>query len=165
MKFKKEHLTLAELGRVFGVGEKVIAKWLVELKLRSPKGYVLDSSYVSFLKPMTWGQAHVWVAERTVEVLVMNGRNPVVPPPADLVEPAPLDGPFAIKARPSGLHEIVGQKGAVAWVSGDRNAHHVCRLLNVGHRLGVFDRPQPNPLPAEEPASTEAGGFVIVGAP
>lgn len=152
MRFKSEHLTLAELGRVFGVEEKEISKWLIELRLRSRRGYPMDASYVKLLKPQTWGQAHVWIAERTVEVLIMNGRNPVVPPPADLVEPAPLDGPFIIKACPNGLHEIIGQKGAVAWVSGDRNAHQVCRLLNAGHRLGVLDRPQLEQLPEMQPA-------------
>lgn len=166
MKFKNEHLTLAELGRVFGVEEKEISKWLIELRLRSPRGYPMDASYVKLLKPQTWGQAHVWIAERTVEVLMMNGWNPVVPPPADLVEPAPLDGPFAIKACPNGLHEITGQMGAVAWVSGDRNAHQVCRLLNAGHRLGVLDRPQPELLqetqPAERSAPVESAEFIIV---
>ncbi|MEI8381655.1 MAG: hypothetical protein WCJ09_16115 [Planctomycetota bacterium] len=166
MKFKSEHLTLAELGRVFGVSEKNVGKWLTELRLRSPRGYPMDASYVKFLKPQTWGQAHVWIAERTVEVLMMNGWNPVMPPPPDLVEPAPLDGPFIIKACPNGLHEVVGQKGAVAWVSGDRNAHQVCRLLNAGHRLGVLDRPQPEQLPETQPAKRsapfETAEFIIV---
>lgn len=166
MKFKTEHLTLAELGRVFGVGEKEVGKWLIELRLRSPRGFPMDASYVKFLKPQTWGQAHVWIAERTVEVLIMNGRNPVVPPPADLVEPAPLDGPFRIKAHTNGLHEVVGQMGAVAWVSCDRNAHQVCRLLNVGHRLGVLNRPQPDQLqetpPAKRSAPIETAAFIIL---
>ena len=30
MRFRNEHLTLAELGRVFGVGEKEVGKWLIE---------------------------------------------------------------------------------------------------------------------------------------
>lgn len=166
MKFKSEHLTLAELGRVFGVEEKEVGKWLVELRLRSPRGFPMDASYVKLLKPETWGQAHVWIAERTVEVLMMNGRNPVVPPPADLVEPAPLDGPFVIRACPNGLLEIMGQKGAVAWVSGDRNAHQVCWLLNAGHRVGVLDRPQPKQRletqPAEGSASFESAEFIII---
>lgn len=166
MKFKNEHLTLAELGRVFGVGEKDVGKWLIELRLRSPRGFPMDASYVKLLKPQTWGQAHVWIADRTVEVLMMNGRNPVVPPPADLVEAAPLDGPFRINAHTCGLHEVVGQRGAVAWVSGDRNAHQVCRLLNAGHRLGVLDRPQPEQLPetlpAEKSGPIETAAFIIV---
>lgn len=166
MRFKSEHLTLAELGRIFGVEEKEVGKWLIELRLRSPRGYPMDASYVKLLKPQTWGQAHVWIAERTVEVLMMNGRNPVVPPPADLVEPAPLDGPFVIRACPNGLHEIVGLKGAVAWVSGDRNAHQVCRLLNAGHRVGVLDRPQPEQLretlPATRSEPIESAEFIIV---
>lgn len=166
MKFKNEHLTLAELGRVFGVEEKEVGRWLIELRLRSPRGYPMDASYVKLLKPQTWGQAHVWIAERAVEVLMMNGWNPVVPPPADLVEPAPLDGPFTIKACHNGLHEIMGQKGAVAWVSGDRNAHQVCRLLNAGHRVGVLDSPQPKQRletqPAERSGPVETAEFIIV---
>jgi hypothetical protein len=58
--------------------------------------------------------------------------------------------------------QVVGQRGAVASVSGDRNAHQVCRLLNVGHRLGVLNRPQPEQLPAEKSGPLETAAFIIL---
>ena len=167
MKFKKSHLTLAELGRIFGVSDKEVGKRLTEFRLRSPRGYPQDASYVMFLKPQTWGQPHVWKSERTVEVLMLNGWTPVVPPPVDLVRPAPLDGPFTINCHKDGLYEIVGQGGAVAWASGEQNAHQICRFLNTGHRLGVLQptkpEKQPEPESSEESAPAETKGFVIYG--
>jgi len=100
---------------------------------------------------------------------VENGAKLVVPPPTELFAASHLDGPFKIRTNSDSPHEIVGTNGEVeVWVAGDLNAQIVCRLLNVGHRLGVLQRPQseqtPEPMPAEEPALIETDGFIILGA-
>ena len=165
MRFKKEFLTLSELGRVFGVGKQAVGKWLNQIGLRTHNGHPSHAAYAQDLVGFFWGEKHVWHGERTVAVLIESGWRSVVPPPQDLVETAKLEGPFRVRASANSAHEILGANGDVAvWVSGDRNAHHVCRLLNAGHRLGVLDRPPTELPPAEEPAgevSAEEHGFVI----
>jgi hypothetical protein len=168
MQFTKEHLTLAELGRVFGVDQKQVGQWLIAAGLRTAKGHPSPKAYrydlISMADPGGWGWKHVWHADRTVEALVEMGRTPVLPPPKDLVKSLRLDGPFTVRAKADGFFEIVGGDDMVAvWVSGDWNARQVCRLLNTGHRLGVFKRPQPETPPAPEPAPTVTDGFVICG--
>jgi len=169
MQFTKEHLTLKELGRAFGVTKKEIGQWLMAAGLTTAKGKPSPAAYshelISVLDPGGWGWQYIWHGQRTVEALVKVGRKPLVPPPKDLAVTPSLDGPFTAKAMSDDFFEIVGADDmAVVWVSGEWNAHQVCRLLNTGHRLGVFERPLPEARPpAIEPAPTVTDGFVICG--
>lgn len=172
MKFTKQFLTLAELGRVFGVSEKMVGKWLTDMNLRTSKGKpsftAHSEDWVTFVRSQSPNDKYVWRSKRTVAALVANGAKPVMPPPADLFTASDLDGPFKIRTNSDSHHEVVGANGEVeVWVAGDRNAQIVCQLLNVGHRLDVFQRPQseqtPTLEPPEEPAPTVTDGFVIYG--
>lgn len=173
MKFKKPHLTLAELGRVFGISEAMIARRLTNMNLRTSKG---KPSFKAFSEkwvtsaPKDSNDKHVWHGHRTVAALVEEGLKPVVPPPTDLFTASHLDGPFKIRTNTDSPHEIVGANGEVeVWVTGELNAQIVCKLLNVGHRLRVLQGPQPEetpePEPVEEPAHNVTDDFIILGAP
>lgn len=173
MKFKKPHLTLAELGRVFGISEAKIAKQLTDMNLRTSKGKpsfkAFSEKWVKSINSQDSNDKYVWHGQRTVAALVEDGKKPVVPPPTELFAPSNLDGPFKIRTNSDSPHEIVGANGEVeVWVAGDLNAQIVCKLLNVGHRLGVLQRPQseqtPEPEPVEAPAHIETDGFIIIGA-
>lgn len=173
MKLKNPYLTLAELGRVFGVSEAVIARRLTDINLRTSKGKpsftAFSEKWVTSAHSQSSNDKYVWHGQRTAAALVENGAKPVVPPPTDLFAASHLDGPFKIRTNSDSPHEIVDANGEVeVWVSGDLNAQIVCRLLNVGHRLGVLQRPppeqQPEPMPVEEPALIETDGFIICGA-
>ena len=172
MKFKKTYLTLDELGRLFGVSQKTVGKWLEKLGLRTSKGkpslVAFSQNWVSFVQNRNTDDRHVWNAERTVAVFIENGMKSVVPPPTDLIVTSHLDGPFTIRTNSGSPNEIVGSNGEVAvWVSGDANARIVCRLLNVGHRLGVIESPKPEQQsennPTEPDTPSENMGFVIYG--
>lgn len=173
MKFTKQYLTLAELGRVFGISEAMIARRLTDLNLRTSNGKpsftAFSERWVTSGHSQSSNDKHVWHGQRTVAALVENGAKPVVPPPTELFAASHLDGPFRIRTNTDSPHEIVGANGEVeVWVSGDLNAQIVCQLLNAGHRLGVLQRRQskqtPEPEPAEEPALIETDGFIIIGA-
>jgi len=176
MKFKKQYLTLTELGRVFGVVEREIGKRLINIGLRTLKRKPtftafhegLATSSPNYSRSQDLDDRYVWHSTRVVAALIENGSVPAIPPPANLLTTPILDGPFIVRSNTDALHEIVGESGSVAvWVAGDRNAQIVCQLLNVGHRLGVIKCPQPEQqpetLPAEESVSTEKSGFVIYG--
>jgi hypothetical protein len=171
MKFKKQYLTLAELGRVFGISEAMMARRLTNMNLRTSKG---KPSFKAFsekwvAQSQTSNDKYVWHGQRTVAALVEDGMKPVVPPPTELFMPSNLEGPFKVRTNADSPHEIVGANGEVeVWVAGDLNAQIVCRLLNVGHRLRVFQRSQseqtPEPEPVEEPTHNVTDDFIILGA-
>ena len=175
MKFKKSHLTLAELGRVFGLSEARIAKSLTNMNLRTSKGKpsfkAFSEKWVTSNPAQSSNEKYVWHGQRTVAALVEDGSTIAVPPPMDLFAASNLDGPFKIRTNTNSPHEIVGANGEVeVWVAGDVNAQIVCKLLNVGHRLGVIQRPQseqtpPEPEPVAQPAHNYTAGFIILDAP
>lgn len=176
MKFKKPYLTLAELGQVFGVSEAKIVRRLTNMNLRTSRGKpsfkAFSEKWVTSTHAQSSNDKYVWHGQRTVAALVEDGATIAVPPPMDLFAASNLEGPFKIRSNSDSPHEIVGANGEVeVWVAGDLNAQIVCKLLNVGHRLGVLQRPQseqtpePEPEPVEEPAHIETDGFIIIGAP
>jgi hypothetical protein len=145
MKFRFEHLTLTQLGEVFGVSSHQIGNWLVTLGLRSdqkrPSREAFAGGYVTTAPSRGQGYNYVWHAEKTVKALVDAGRPVAVPPGCALLAPCVLHGPFVCRPHAAIGSEIVNGDGTVAvWVTGEENAAFLCRVLNAADRHGVVAR-------------------------
>lgn len=167
MNFKKENLTLAELGRVFGVSAKEVGRWLSESGLRTARGnptyLACDEGFSEHRSNGSWGGNWVWHAERTVATLIEDGHRPASPPPGDLFAPSRLKGPFTCRTTESGTYEIIGEDGMpVVWTLGKGNAETLAKLMSLADQHGIFERAaasKPKPEPVTEPVEKE--GFVI----
>jgi hypothetical protein len=125
------------LGLEFGVGPKVIGKWLTEAGLRTEartptiqaleKGYAkpfLTDAGISFFK---------WDKLLTVETLRRAGHRPRNAPTPRMI------GPFRSSARPDGSFDVLGTDGVVAVVEGQENTERICWLLDLAWKHGKLD--------------------------
>jgi hypothetical protein len=125
------------LGLEFGVGPKIIGKWLVEANLRTeartPTAQALADGYA---KPFLTEQGisyFNWNKMLTVEALRRAGHRPRNAAPARMI------GPFRSSARPDGSFEILGTDGVVVVVEGQENTERLCRLLDLAWKHGKLD--------------------------
>lgn len=142
MMFKQQFMNLTDIGRLFGKTTREVGKRLQEIGLRTAKGKPSDAAYrrdlIEVKNPGTWGWTYVWHAQRTSQQLIERGWKPIVPPPIDLVIPITPIGPFTVQSS-AGQFQILGADGeACVWMLDQITADKVCRVMNVGHRLGVF---------------------------
>lgn len=165
MKIKYEYLTLGQLGDVFGETSHTVGKWLLTLGLRfegklglRPTKAALDGGYVKPGPSRNQGYNWVWHAEKTVKALLDAGHRPMSPPPAAVVAPEALNGPFATRPHPQIGFEVVSGDGTVAvWVHGEENARVVAKVLTVADKHGLIGR-----LTGAEPSDGETPGAITV---
>ena len=146
MKFRNEHMTLTQIGEVFGVSNQQVGKWLVKLGLRTPalkpSTEAFSGGYVTPAPSRGQGYVYIWHSEKTVGRLVAAGHRVAAKPCSELLVPPPLCGPFECQPDPDFGHRLVGAGGQVAvWVSGEENARVVCWLLNLADRNGKLQAP------------------------
>lgn len=125
------------LGLEFGVGPKVIGKWLVEADLRTEERAPTPQALLDgYAKASFAEQGYVcfyWNKLLTVEALRRAGHRPRTGRPAKMV------GPFRSSARRDGSFEILGTDGVVAVVEGQENTERLCKLLDLAWKHGKLD--------------------------
>jgi hypothetical protein len=143
--FYFKFMTLTQLGKIFGVTNQQVGKWLVEIGLRTtenkPSHEAFQGEFVEQVPSRndkyTWG----WHSAKTVAVLEAAGHFRILNPPEDLVKPPMLNGPFAIRGGGDGTYQIVSADGCVAIVvTGKRNAEYVLRMLTLLHQTGSLEK-------------------------
>ena len=141
-----EYSTQTELGRLFGVTSHVIGKWLAALGLRVVGGNPTAKAQ-GLVKTAPTGRGEgdhlffLWHTAKTVKALEDAGHRQV-----QLPEPYPavantklLVGPFSNRISGMEGYEILNGNGNVfGWVTGERAATWVVRLLNLADKHGKF---------------------------
>lgn len=136
-----EHLTLTQLGKVFGVSSQKAGKWLVDIGLRTqdkkPSYKAFQGDYcVTSPTGRGGGYFYVWHRQKTVAALEAAGHRQAL----EMTTPSgELVGPFTMRQSGRNGFEIVDGDGSVGiWVWGHENAERLIRLLDVAYQHGVF---------------------------
>jgi len=152
--FKFKHMTLTQLGQLFGVTSHRVGKWLVDIGLRTnegrPSAQAHRGQFVETAPSRNQGYIWAWHAERTVAALEEAGHHRVSPPPLDLVEPPALVDPFSLRPAEGGAFDIVSADGGVGVrVWGSTNAALVRKLLDLAARYGELGANAPTGEPEQ----------------
>ena len=146
MKFRYEHMTLTQIGQIFGTSSHEIGKWLTEIGLRyesnfgkKPSRRAFTEGYVVSVSSRGEGYLWAWHAQKTVAALQDAGHQVKIQPGHELLAPCFLNGPFECRPSPSIGFEIVNGDGSVAVNAvGEKNALFVTRLLNLADQSGFL---------------------------
>jgi hypothetical protein len=143
--YKFKHMTLTQLGGLFGVTSHEVGKWLVEIGLRTPQKRpsreAFAGGYVEQGPSRNQGYNWCWDSAKTVEALEAAGHRRIPNPPPGLVDPPLLNGPFRSRPNDSSGFDIVNGDGSVAVVvTGEKNAIFLARLLNLADGSGYIAR-------------------------
>lgn len=124
-----KHLTLTQLGVVFGVTSHKVGNWLVKVGLRtddkhpSPKAFT--EGFVSRCQSGA-GYFYIWHKAKTIALLESEGHRRI-----DM-----LVGPFEFRPGKR-LFEVVDANGSVGvWAAGEEYARLLAHLLNIAHKHG-----------------------------
>lgn len=144
MNYRREHMDLNELGRLFGVSGRQIGSRLKELGLRdrfgNPSTQAENQRLIDYDYERHGTYTKLWHVERTVKILQDAGLEPASPAPTDLIDPPELTGPFSVKELDCDQWQLVGGDGEVAiFVIGEINALVLQRVLNIAHKAEMFD--------------------------
>lgn len=129
-----KHLSLTQLGTVFGVTSHKLGFWLVQAGLRtanmSPSPRAFSEGFVKRCQNGN-GYFYVWQMAKTIAVLEAAGHRRI-----DF-----LIAPFEFR-KGKKLFEIVDANGSVGvWAAGEEYARQVAHLLNVAHKHGRLPSP------------------------
>ncbi len=143
--FRFKHMTLTQIGELFGATSHQVGKWLVEIGLRTPNKRpsqeAFAGGYVEQGPSRNQGYNWCWHSEKTVKALEVAGHRRIPNPPPGLVDPAILNGPFRTRPNSTNSIDIVNGDGSVAVVAtGERNAIFVTKLLNLADQHQVVAR-------------------------
>jgi hypothetical protein len=144
--FHYDHMTLTQIGQLFGVSSHQIGKWLVEPGLRTsknrPSSMAHENGFV-MQGPSRGGTGYIWVrhSEKTVAALQAKGHQRIPNPPPWLVDAPRLCGPFEKRANDQNSIDVVNDDGSVCLVvTGEANAAVLVKVLNAAHKSGYLDR-------------------------
>ncbi len=145
MKFRFAHMSLTQLGELFGVTSHKIGKWLKDLDLRDEESLPTKKAHEGrYCKQTSAGEKctlWVWETEKTVAVLKKEGHPMLLDPPRDLVSPAILNGPFTVRATANSICVIENADGSdCVRVNNSMTAEVIVRLLNAAHKSGHLYR-------------------------
>jgi len=129
-----EHLTITQLGDVFGVTRNVMGQYLVEIGLRVredrglyPSTKAIERGYCKATEDQHGISFVVWHRLKTIKALEAAGYEQIRSKPA----PTKLDGPFSVEANgESGFTINCGDGATAIWVFGQDNARTVAAALN-----------------------------------
>ena len=143
--FRYKHMTLTQIGKIFGVSSQQVGKWLVQIGLRTPKNRpsreAFTGGYVEQRPSRNQGYIWCWDSAKTVEALEKAGHPRIPNPPQELVDPPILNGPFRTRPNSSNGFDLVNGDGSVAVVvTGERNAAFLAKVLNTADQCGVLGR-------------------------
>ncbi len=148
MRFKYEHMTLSQIGEVFGASSHQVGRWLTQIGLRyeskqgrKPSRDAYAGGYVKDVPSRGQGYIWAWHTEKTAKALEDAGHKIAIQPGHELLAPCRLNGPFEYRPNAQFGHEIVNGDGTVAiCVSGEQNAQFLTNLLNIADKHGVVKR-------------------------
>jgi len=145
MKFRFKFLTQTQVGKVFGATSHEIGKLLKELGLRDANGRPTESAHEGgFCKAAPSGENgfhYAWHANKTIALLREHGHALVSNPPASLVEPDILSGPFSVRKSSTGEFAIENGDGSTSvWANTQQTASVVARILNTAHKHGIVEQ-------------------------
>lgn len=148
MKFRYEHMSLTQIGEVFGTTSHQVGRWLTQIGLRyeskqgkKPSRDAYAGGFVKDVPSRNQGYCWVWHVEKTVKALEGAGHKVAIQPGHELLAPCRLNGPFQCRTNPQFGHEVVNGDGTVAvCVTGEDNARFLTRLLNLADKHGVVAR-------------------------
>ena len=145
MTYRFAHMSLTQLGELFGVSNQIIGKWLKGLGLRDEEGLPTKKAHEGrFCKQAIAGEKGtlwVWQSEKAVAALKKDGHPLLLNPPQDLISPAILNGPFTVRTTANSICVIENADGSdCIWVNNKMTADVVVRLLNAAHKSGHIDR-------------------------
>ena len=141
MKYKSEAMSQGELARLFpDTSSHDVGRWLCAVGLRDPKTKkpTWEAHHGGYCQTQSSGQYYQWVwnSEKTVAALRDAGHLMLPNPPEDLVEVAPLRGPFAISGN-----DVLSHDGSLAArTTSLKNAKVLLSLLQMAHKTGAIDR-------------------------
>ena len=170
MKFRFAHMSLTQLGELFGVTSHKIGQWLKGLGFRDEEGLPTktahDGRYCKQAVAGEKGTLWVWHSEKIVAALKEAGHPLLLNPPQDLLSPAILNGPFTVRTTANAICVIENADGSdCIRVNNSMTADVVTRLLNAAHKSGHIDRmcqPQrllQSPLASDKEISTVVSPF------
>lgn len=145
MRFTKQYMNMTEIGSIFGTTGHKVGKWLKEIGLRNKFGDPAEQAHQETMISADFDRhgtyTVLWDASKVVPLLTDAGHNPASPPPAELVDPPVLVGPFTVQPDENGVHRIVSDNGDMAIsVIGQINAQTVRHVLNLASKSGHLDR-------------------------
>ncbi len=126
-----KHLTLTQLGTVFGVTSHKIGYWLVKAGLRTadkhPSPRAFEEGFVKRCQNGT-GYFYVWHKAKTIALLESEGHRRI-----DM-----LVGPFEFRPGKK-LFEVADANGSVGvWAAGEEYARLIVHLLNVSQKHNML---------------------------
>lgn len=148
MKFRYEHMTLSQIGEVFGTTSHQVGRWLTNIGLRyeskqgkKPSREAYTGGYVKDVPSKGQGHFWVWHSERTIKALEEAGHKVHIQPGHELFAPCRLNGPFRCHPNEHFGHQVVNGDGTVAvCVTGEENARFLTSLLNLADKHGIVRR-------------------------
>ena len=141
MTYTFKHMTLTQLGQLFGVSSHNVGKWLKSLGLRDEEGLPTkkahDGRYCKQTLAGDKGTLWVWESEKTVAALKEAGQPMLLNPSTSLVSPAILNGPFSVRTTATSICVIENEDGSdCIRVNNSMTADVVLRILNAAHKCG-----------------------------
>ncbi len=138
-----QFMTLTQLGRIFGVSNQNVGKWLVELGLRTTDHIPSDEARQCGFVDQSYADNGTcsWTrhTEKTVSALEAAGHLRILNPPIGLIDPPLLKGPFSMRSCGDGTFQILSSDGSIAVaVRGERNAILILKILRIAERCGFI---------------------------
>lgn len=136
-----EFVSITQLGKIFGVGRKVMGKWLANVGLRTadldPSDEAMHAGLCKFIRENDIVFV-VWHRNKTIEVLKEAGYIPVYELPQTLLGDT-LNGPFVVNQSSEDGYQVVNGDGTVStWIRGEKSANDLGRLMNFAYGQGWF---------------------------
>jgi hypothetical protein len=137
-----EFVTQTQLGKIFGVGSKVMGKWLTKIGLRDgehdPTKEALQGGYCKLFRNDRDIVFFVWHRNKTIEALKAGGYDPMCEQPETILATG-LVGPFSLyQTSEDGFQVRNGDTTCCLFVRGARVGKQLVALLNHVHGRGGF---------------------------
>lgn len=138
-----EFVTQTQLSRIFGIGVKIMGKWLSKIGLRDgendPTSEALQGGYCKLFRNDRDIVFFVWHRSKTVAALKAAGYDPVYEH-AETILATGLVGPFSLHPTSEDGFQVRNQDlTACVFVRGQRVAKQVVALFNHIHERGGFN--------------------------
>lgn len=137
-----EFVTQTQLAKIFGVGVKIMGRWLTKIGLRDgdldPTSQALQGGFCRLFRNDRDIVFFVWHRGRTIAALKAGGYDPVYEQPETILADR-LFGPFTLHPTSEDGWQVRNGDGTCCmWVRGERNAKKIVALFNHVHGRGGF---------------------------
>lgn len=137
-----EFVTQTQLGKIFGIGTKIMGKWLTKVGLRDgehdPTKQALQGGFCKLFRNDRDIVFFVWHRTKTIAALKAGGYDPAYEQ-AETILASGLIGPFhLLQTSDDGFQVRNGDGTCCVWVRGGRPARQVLALFNHVDGRGGF---------------------------